>query len=83
MNDLNDDQQKLAGELVSLVMQRVYTKLAPDLTEEDIKKLEELDSKDETGSLAKEFLVSKFPNFDRMFEQEVESLKTQIAPSNP
>ncbi len=78
MNDLTDEQQKLAAELVALVMQKVYIKLAPSLTDEDITKIEQLDKNDQTGEAAREFLMSKFPNFDELFEQEVENLKKQV-----
>jgi hypothetical protein len=76
-NDINDNQ-KLASDLVNLVLQRVYTKLAPDLTDEDIQKLEDLDKNDPTGESAREFLLSKFPDFDNLFEIEMENLKRQV-----
>jgi hypothetical protein len=83
MNDLNDSQQKLAEELVKLVMQRVYIKLAPKLNDSAMQRLEELTKEDETGEKATEFLMSKFPDFNQMFEQEVEALKLQLTSRNP
>lgn len=78
MNNLTPDEQKISEELVKLVMQRVYTKIAPMLTDEDISKIEDLDSKDESGNSVRNFLISKVPNFDTMFQEEVNLLKNQL-----
>ncbi len=83
MNDLTDDQQQLAAELVKLVMQRVFVKIAPDLTDDDLTKLEQLNQEDEGGNSAREFLVAKFPDFDEMFNKEMENLKSELTPSDP
>lgn len=80
MNDLTDDQKKIADELVALVMQRVYTKIASVLTEEDIQRIEQLNNEDDTGNQTRDFLLTKVPDFDRMFQEEVDLIKDQLVP---
>lgn len=78
MNNLTDDQQKVGDELINLVMQRVYTKIAPVLTDEDMAKIEELNTQDESGNSVRYFLLSKVPNFDKLFQEELDLLKNQL-----
>lgn len=82
MNNSNDDQQKVSEELFNLVLQRVYTKIAPSLTEEDMTKIEQLNRDDQTGNAARYFLLSKVPNFDKLFQEEADQLKTELNPAS-
>lgn len=74
MSSPTQDQQKVASELYDLVMQRVFTKIAPILTEEDMQKIEELSKKDSSGYSVKYYLTSKVPNFEKLIEEETETL---------
>ncbi len=78
MNDLTQNQQKVADELVNLALQAAYIKIAPVLTDEDMAKIEELNSQDQTGNSVRYFLLSKVPNFDKIFQEEMDLLKSQI-----
>lgn len=78
MNNLTENQQKISEELVSLVMQKVYTRIAPILTDEDMAKIESLNSEDASGNSVRYFLISKVPNFDEIFQEEVDLLKSQL-----
>lgn len=78
MNDLTDNQQKVADELIDLVMQNVYTKIAHVLTDDDIKEVERLNAEDPSGNAARYFLISKVPNFDKLFKEEADQLKNEL-----
>lgn len=78
MNNLTNDQQKISEQLLNLVMQKVYTRIAPALTEEDMTRIKELNEQDTTGNSVRYFLLSKVPNFDAIFQEEVSLLKSKI-----
>lgn len=78
MNNLTNDQQKISEQLLNLVMQKVYTRIAPILTEEDMVKIEDLNKEDMTGNSVRYFLLSKVPNFDQIFQEEINLLKKQL-----
>lgn len=78
MNNSTDDQQTVINELTDLVLQRIFTRIAPQLSEEDVQKFESLSKEDTTGALSKDFLVSKVPNFDQIFQEEIDLLKSGL-----
>lgn len=75
---MNDDQQKLTDEVVDLVMKRVLIKIAPNLTKEDMVKIEDLNQQDLSGEATCSYLESRVPNFDQLLQQETELLKTEL-----
>lgn len=79
MNNLTANQQKVADELIDLVMQRVYTKIVPVLSEEEISKLEQLKQQDPSCQSMREFLLTKVPDFDKMVEEEINLLKSELS----
>lgn len=78
MNNLTDDQQKVADELIDLVLQNVYTRAAHVLTDDDIKEVERLNIEDPSGNAVRYFLISKVPNFDQLFQEEADQLKNEL-----
>lgn len=78
MNNLNDDQQKVSDELEALIMQRVYTKVAHVLTDEDMAEIEKLDTEDISGNATRHFILSKVPNFDKLFDEELELFNNEL-----
>lgn len=82
MNDVTDNQQQISDELLSLVMQKVYTRIAPVLTEEDMTKIEQLNGEDASGNAVRYYLLSIVPNFDQIFQEEANLLKSEVS-SNP
>lgn len=73
-----DNQLRVSDELAKLVLQRVYIKIAPQLSDEDMSKIEQLNSQDESGSSVRNFLISKFPDLDQMLQEEVNILKNEL-----
>lgn len=78
MNDSTTDQQQIGDELMNLILQRVYTQIAPNLSEEDIVRLEELNKQDPSGQAQRDFLLTKVPNFDELFKQEAALMSSEL-----
>lgn len=78
MNNLTDDQQKVSDELEALIMQRVYSKVAHVLTNDDIEEIEKLDTEDISGNATRQFILSKVPNFDKLFDEELELFNKEL-----
>lgn len=79
---MNPAQQIIADELANLVLERVFTKIVPALTEGDIEKIKQLDIEDDDGEKVKEFLTSKAPNFEEILRDELELVKQELSPIN-
>jgi hypothetical protein len=77
LEDLTPEQKQKLNELIETLLQRVFTRVAHALTDEDIQKIEELDKKDETGQAIRYFLISKVPNFEAIIEEEANKLKAE------
>lgn len=73
LNDLPEDQKQKA---VDEIMEKVITRIAYVLVEEDIKTLEEL-GKNENSLAVRYFLLAKIPNFEKIFQEEAEDYKTE------
>lgn len=74
-NNLTDEQKQKLNQLSGEVIQRVFERVAHALTDEDMKKIEELDKDDETGQAVKYYLISKVPNFEAIMDEEIQKLK--------
>ena len=74
---MNNDEQMIADELMTLVMQRVFTRIAPQFTEEEMVKIEAL-NQDSNNEALREFMLSKVPEFDDIVREEIEIVKSDL-----
>lgn len=74
-DNLTDQQRQRVDELSDVLLQRVFTRIGYVLTDEDMKKVEQLDKEDLSGQAARYFITSKVPNFDNILAEEAQKLK--------
>jgi hypothetical protein len=74
-------QAEVASKMIDTVMLRVFTRITPVLTDEDINMLEQLDQKDDSGVVVNQYLASKVPNLDSIVKEETENFKKEMQDS--
>lgn len=79
---MNPAQQIITDELAGLIMERIFKKIAPNLTEEDMEEIKRMDQNDEEGEKVRQFLTSKVPNFEQLLKDELELVKQELSPAN-
>lgn len=79
LNNLTDEQRQKLDELSGILLQRVFTRIGYALTDEDMKKIEEMDKDDVSGQAVRYFIISKVANFDAIIEEETRKLKEMVS----
>lgn len=67
------DHNSQSNSFAETVLDRVFSRVAPALTNEDMRKAELLNQEDPTGNAVKYFLLSKVPNFDVILQEEIKA----------
>lgn len=75
---MNQDDQ-LIDQISDQVWQNILIKIARDLSEEDLKKIEELDENDKEGKNVKRYLLEKVPNLETIIFEELQELRKQAS----
>lgn len=70
---------EMVDRLSKLVFQSVLVRVLPTLSEEDMKRYEELIESQEDGEAIFKFLENKVPDFGEIIKEEAEDLKLEIA----
>lgn len=76
----SEDQMAKA---VNLVLDRAFRRMVQVLTDEDIKRIQELDKNDTTGETVRYFLLTKVPNMDAIINEEITILNKEAQSSSP
>jgi hypothetical protein len=76
-----EKQAEVASKMIDTVMLRVFNRITPALTEEDITTLEQLDQKDDSGVVVNQYLASKIPNLESIIKEETGNFKKEMTDS--
>lgn len=74
----DDKKQQVMDKTTETLMNRVLSRIAHILTEEDMKTLEQLDKEDATGNTVKYFLLTRVPKLEELVKEEVNLLKEEL-----
>lgn len=74
----DDKKQEVLDKTTETLMNRVLSRIAHILTEEDMKTLEQLDKEDTTGNTVKYFLLTRVPKIEELVKEEVDRLKEEL-----
>lgn len=80
-SSLNPQEPKAEDKKDNILMERVLTRIAYALTEEDMKTVEDLHSKNASEDTIKYFLMTKVPNLQAIIQEETKALKEEKNPS--
>lgn len=74
-----DQKNRALNSILEQILENILTRLSENLTEDDMERIEEMTSSDEThNENIKAYLVSRVPNLDEIIKEEVSSYqKTQ------
>jgi len=77
-----DEKQKMLKHIYETLEMRVGMKLASQMSEEQLTEFESyVNAKDESGAL--KWLETNFPDYKKVVEQELETLKTEVKQAAP
>lgn len=76
-----DRKASLANKMIDSVLLRVFNRISPVLTDEDIKQITDLDQKDPSGMVLNQFLAAKVPNLNQIVMEETEAFKVEMKAS--
>jgi hypothetical protein len=76
-----DRKAEVMNKMIDAVILRVFNRVVPALTDQDINTLEQLDQKDDSGVVVNQYLQNKVPNLESIVKEETDNFKKEMADS--
>jgi len=71
--------QELLDQVTAQVVAKILMRVAKDLTDEDVDKIEELDKDDKNGKKVLRYLAEKVPNMETIIFEELQEIRRQAS----
>jgi hypothetical protein len=79
LEDLPEERKEtLMQSMVDTVMNRVFTRISPTLTDKDLDDLAALELQPDSDVAVNQFLLAKVPNLENIMREEIESFRNEM-----
>lgn len=74
-------KDSLMEKMVDSVMNRIFARIIPALSDDDAKALSEIEKQDDADTAVNAYIVSKVPSFNQITAEEIEKFKAEMKDS--